>query len=144
MTSTTAAAADYAARRAEQLLSLLEDVESWAVLHRHALDQARAHPRGSQAHDVLERLADACRGIVALAEQAEEGAGDPLLDEVAVDQAVAGCRRGPLTIAERRAVIDRLDVLGHSAAVIAERAGCTERTVVRRRKQRELDDRKED
>ena len=59
----------YAGRRADQLLGLLEDVESWRVLHRHALAEARQHERGTEARAVLDRLAQVAADVAELAER---------------------------------------------------------------------------
>ena len=72
------AVSDYAARRTRQLLGLLEDVESWRALHRHALEQSRQHPVGSEARIVLGRLAQAAADVVVLAEAAPDP--DPMED----------------------------------------------------------------
>lgn len=60
------------------------------------------------------------------------------VDEVAVLRAVRGDHLR-LTTAEREAAIDELDRAGLSAAEVADRIGCSERTVMRRRVQRIAD-----
>ncbi len=57
------------------------------------------------------------------------------LDEVAVLRAVQGDHL-KLTKTERDTAIDHLDSKGHSAAEVARRIGCNERTVLRRREVR--------
>lgn len=63
---------DYAAARAERLLTLLEDVESWRVIRDHARDLAHPYPVGSRPHVALIRLATACESLLDLIEVLEE------------------------------------------------------------------------
>lgn len=54
------------------------------------------------------------------------------VDEIAVDRAVTGDLNGTvLTLAERRQAVRQLTETGESAAQIAARIGCSERTVDR-------------
>lgn len=70
----TAPALDYRAARADRLLTLLEDIESWRVIASHAREQAASHPVGSRPHIVLTRLATAVAEVVDLAQLFGEGA----------------------------------------------------------------------
>lgn len=61
----------YAERRADHLLDLLADVESWRVIHRHALEQAAQHPPNSEQRLVLGRLAQVATDLADLADSLE-------------------------------------------------------------------------
>lgn len=69
--SAARAAAAYAERRADHLLDLLADVESWRVIHRHALEQAAQHPPNSEQRLVLGRLAQVATDLADLADSLE-------------------------------------------------------------------------
>lgn len=65
------------------------------------------------------------------------------VDEIAVERAVGGDRSLRLSVEERRAAIDQLDLLGLAAAETARRLSITVRTVQRQRARRAAQSRQE-
>jgi hypothetical protein len=57
----------YAQARADRLLVLLEDPESWRTIRDNARDVARQHQVGTEAHITLTRLAGDVDAVLDLA-----------------------------------------------------------------------------
>lgn len=58
---------------------------------------------------------------------------EPYVDDIAVERAISGDAPDSLTPRERLVAVDALTRYGLSARLIAERVGCTPRTVTRHR-----------